>query len=169
MTAQNPYTTTPTGILMDTAMPPTGCHVVSCSAHGCRGDCWRGLDIFVPGLPAPQGSKRHVGNGVMVESSARVKPWRQDVREAALADGTRVTGPVSVDLLFMMPRPKSAKAGQAADKRPDLDKLVRAVLDALTSAGTFEDDARVIDLHARKRLTAPGEQTGCRIVVRSRS
>jgi crossover junction endodeoxyribonuclease RusA len=177
MTAQNPYVTidpnAPPIIPVaeppsQPAMPPTGCHVVSCSTHGCRGDCWRELSIFVPGVPAPQGSKRHVGNGVMVESSKRVKPWRQDVREAALATGVRITGPVSVDLLFVMPRPKSAKPGQAADKRPDLDKLVRAVLDALTSAGTFEDDARVVSLLARKALTQPGlEMTGCAILVRS--
>lgn len=31
------------------------------------------------GLPAPQGSKRHVGEGRMVESSKRVKPWRRQV------------------------------------------------------------------------------------------
>jgi len=36
------------------------------------------------GIAAPQGSKRHVGNGVMLESSDRVRPWRQDVRFAAL-------------------------------------------------------------------------------------
>lgn len=29
----------------------------------------------VLGLPAPQGSKTHVGEGRMVESSKRVKPW----------------------------------------------------------------------------------------------
>lgn len=125
------------------------------------------IDLFVPGHPASQGSKRHVGNGVMVESSKRVKPWRQDVREAALAVGTKLTGPVSVGLRFIMPRPKNARPGQAADKRPDLDKLTRAVLDALTSAGTFEDDARVVDLHVTKRLAEPGEIVGCRIIVRS--
>ena len=34
------------------------------------------------GLPAPQGSKRHVGEGRMVESSKRVKPWRRQVAAA---------------------------------------------------------------------------------------
>jgi Holliday junction resolvase RusA-like endonuclease len=41
------------------------------------------LVITVFGQPAPQGSKRHVGHGVMVESSKKVKPWRQDVVAAA--------------------------------------------------------------------------------------
>lgn len=30
--------------------------------------------IIVHGIPAPQGSKRHVGNGVLLESSKMVKP-----------------------------------------------------------------------------------------------
>lgn len=35
--------------------------------------------------PAPQGSKRHVGKGVMIESCANVKPWRELVAQAAMA------------------------------------------------------------------------------------
>ena len=43
--------------------------------------------IFIPvrGVPAPQGSKRHIGNGILIENSKKVKPWRQDVRAAAIA------------------------------------------------------------------------------------
>lgn len=37
------------------------------------------------GTPAPQGSKRHVGRGVMIESSKNLKPWREAVKYAALA------------------------------------------------------------------------------------
>ena len=42
--------------------------------------------IFIPvrGVPAPQGSKRHIGHGIMIENSKKVKPWRQDVRAAAI-------------------------------------------------------------------------------------
>ena len=47
------------------------------------------IQIIAYGLPAPQGSKRfvgmHGGRGVMVESSRRVKPWREIVHAAALA------------------------------------------------------------------------------------
>ena len=43
-------------------------------------------EIFIPvlGLPAAQGSKKHVGRGILVESSKKVAPWRQDVRYAAV-------------------------------------------------------------------------------------
>ena len=43
----------------------------------------RALTVIVYGTPAPQGSKRHVGHGRMIEQSKRVKPWRNDVKAAA--------------------------------------------------------------------------------------
>lgn len=63
----------------------------------------------VAGVPAPQGSKRgYVANGraILVESSAKVKPWRADVRQAAedAHHGPPLLGPVVVWLRFRMPR-----------------------------------------------------------------
>jgi Holliday junction resolvase RusA-like endonuclease len=46
------------------------------------------LVITVHGTPAPQGSKHGFVRGgkvAMVESSQKVKPWRQDIKHAALA------------------------------------------------------------------------------------
>ena len=55
--------------------------------------------------PAPQGSKRHVGNGRMVESSAKVKPWREAVRQEALATGLAISDqPIYLHLLFRFHR-----------------------------------------------------------------
>lgn len=123
------------------------------------------VKFFVPGIPAPQGSKRHLGGGVLVESSKRVKPWRTDVRETALRHFTApLTGPVDVHLHFTFPRPKShfgtgrnaGRVKQAAPpryahtQRPDLDKLIRAVLDALTGVA-WRDDSQVVGLTATKR------------------
>lgn len=159
------------------------------------------LTLTVYGLPAPQGSKRHVGNGVLVESSKRVKPWREDVRQAALdamppttatiqEDGQPVelptvggpfTGPVTLDVTFVLPRPKShhrtgrhqhllrGTAPATPVGRPDLDKLLRAVMDALTSAWTWKDDAQVIALTARKCYCRTGltlDRPGAVITIR---
>lgn len=127
--------------------------------------------IFIPGNPAPQGSKRHLGNGVMVESSKRVKPWRSDIRSALLDDGgqprARFAGPVRVDLEFVLPRPKGApkKRTPAADKRPDIDKLLRAVFDAIGSAGVWRDDSQVVEARQVKRIAEIGETPGCRIGI----
>lgn len=67
------------------------------------------ISFFVPGKPAPQGSKRHVGRGILIESSKEVGPWRERVALAAHshADGP-MGGPVGIRLEFVMPRPKSA-------------------------------------------------------------
>jgi len=105
------------------------------------------LEIKVIGTPAPQGSKRHVGRGILIESSAKVKPWREAVVWAARESGGKVPGPVVVDLTFTLQRPKSRpKRDIWPDRKPDLDKLTRSTLDALTTAGAIEDDARVVGL-----------------------
>ena len=78
------------------------------------------LTITVLGLPAPQGSKRHVGDGIMVESSKRVRPWRSDVKAAAEraigTDWTPIKGPVSLTATFFFLRPRSHyRTGRFAD------------------------------------------------------
>lgn len=123
--------------------------------------------LFIPGVPAPQGSKRHVGHGRMIESSTAVGPWRERVALAVHNEHwPLLSGPVAVDLTFVMPRPKSTPKTRTppAIKRPDLDKMIRAVLDALTGI-TFADDAQVVELVANKRLADPGCQPGVWITV----
>ena len=124
------------------------------------------ISIFIPGHPAPQGSKRHVGHGIMVESCARVKPWRESIRSALITDAgqpkERISGAVICSLEFVLPRPKSApkRSTPPAMKKPDLDKLSRAVFDAVTSAGVIEDDSRIVDVRGVKRLAEINETPG---------
>ena len=100
----------------------------------------------VLGKPAPQGSKRHVGRGVMVESSKRCKPWRQDVRHTALdlrpEDWyANMDAAISISVVFVFARPKNhfRTNGQLKPSAPtyctarigDVDKLARSILDSL--------------------------------------
>ena len=41
------------------------------------------LQFYVVGDPAPQGSKKHVGNGRFIESSKKLAPWRAAVADSA--------------------------------------------------------------------------------------
>ncbi|PXY17365.1 hypothetical protein BA062_37760 [Prauserella flavalba] len=140
------------------------------------------VHLFVPGKPAPQGSKRHVGNGVMVESSKAVRPWREDIRQALLAEHDNahpLAGPLAVTIQFVMPRPKSHyRTGRNAERlrdnaprlpagKPDIDKLARAVLDAIGSAHVWQDDAQVVNLHATKIYQALDEKPGAWIEITS--
>ena len=127
------------------------------------------LVLFVPGIAAPQGSKRHVGKGIMIESSAKVKPWRESIRWSILEvwKGPPMTGAISVYLDFIMPRPASTPKRKTppAIKRPDIDKLARACLDAIGSAGVYGDDSQVTRLSATKRIAEIGESPGLQLQV----
>jgi crossover junction endodeoxyribonuclease RusA len=119
-------------------------------------------EFWVPGRPAPQGSKRHIGNGRMVEMSKTVGPWRDLIRgRAHQAFPVPLAGPVAVTVDFVFTRPASARRTMPC-VRPDLDKLIRAVLDGLTTAehrgvkitGAFDDDGQVTQLIAVKSYGA---------------
>lgn len=115
-----------------------------------------GVSFSVVGRPAPQGSKRAVRPGVMVEMSRYVKPWRRDVEAAGKAavgmEWTPLDGALLLDVTFVQLRPKSAPKDRVHPTvAPDLSKLVRSTEDALTTAGIIRDDARITDLHAYKR------------------
>lgn len=127
------------------------------------------IEIIVHGSPAPQGSKKFVGTtktgrGLMVESSKKVKPWRMDVKLAAeqartaYALLTPLDGPLSVSMVFTLPKPASApkKRRTWPDKKPDVSKLARSTEDALSDAGLWADDARVVE-YTRLAKVFPGE------------
>ena len=133
------------------------------------------LVITVHGKPAPQGSKRHVGNGVMLESSAKVKPWREAVKSAALqVRGDRLEGAVEVAVCFTFDKPKSApkrrRTWPVTRSSGDVDKLLRSTFDALTDAGVFKDDSQIVHVSAWKAFTdddnAPMNTPGAVIRVR---
>lgn len=131
------------------------------------------LEFDVIGKPTPQGSKRAFvrnGRANLVEvAGAALKTWRADVEaaaRAALAEETILEDPVEVHIAFRLPRPKSRPDGDWHGTRPDVDKLTRAVLDALTTARVWEDDCLVADLRVWKQYTPAGTEPGALIAVR---
>jgi crossover junction endodeoxyribonuclease RusA len=127
------------------------------------------IEIIVFGTPGPQGSKRFVGHaksgrGIMIESSPKAKTWREAVKAAAIErlGGYSIAGPVRVEMIFTLPKPKSAPKTRKTwpDRKPDLSKLVRSTEDALTDAGAWEDDARVVFCASSKVF--PGEHPDAR-------
>lgn len=126
------------------------------------------ISFAVRGIPAPQGSKSFkglskAGRAILTESSKKVRPWRQDVKAAAEALIERmglapIDGPVIVRMVFTLPKPASAPKRRRTYpmRTPDLSKLARSTEDALTDAGIWTDDARVIE-YARLAKVFPGE------------
>ena len=125
------------------------------------------LEIYIPIEAQPQGSKKaFVVNGkvVLVESSNNLKKNRKLVSahitsEAYKDKWVRVTKPaaVFVQAVFGMRKPPSVTRRQHT-VAPDLDKLGRFLLDALTDAGNvFEDDSQVTELNLAKEYSnSPG-------------
>ena len=144
------------------------------------------LTLRVHGLPAPQGSKKHVGRGILVESSKRAKPWRQDVKLDTRDQykGQPFAGPVSIAITFWLPRPQShyrVLGGQLSNViKPnapthsiscadgDIDKLVRCTLDGLSAkcgGVIIADDSLVVTLSCEKRYVTAEEGCGATIQV----
>lgn len=135
------------------------------------------LTFTVTGLPAPQGSKRHIGKGIMVESSKNVKPWRQDVKFTALAtkpDSWDTAPPMALSVVFRFQRPKShygknglrpsAPLHATSAQLGDIEKLVRSTNDAMTGV-LFDDDRQVVSVNATKRYCTQGELPGAIITL----
>ena len=99
-----------------------------------------------------------------MESSKAVKPWREAVKWAVLLsvsgdeDFDMIHGPVMASMVFTVRKPTSApkKRKTYPSTKPDLSKLIRSTEDALTDAGVWEDDARVIG-YVRAAKVFPGE------------
>lgn len=127
------------------------------------------LEIRVFGNPAPQGSKRFMGikggKGIMIESSKAVKPWREAVKHAALdamqSRSGAICGALVVEMVFTVVKPASAPKKRVTypDRKPDLSKLIRSTEDALSDAGVWEDDARVIEYRLTSKVY-PNEGAG---------
>lgn len=128
----------------------------------------RVIRIVVRGTPAPQGSKSFkgmskAGRAILTESSKKVRPWRQDVKAAAeqllaLSGGQPIDAPVTVRMVFTLAKPQSAPKRRRTYpmRTPDLSKLARSTEDALSDAGVWADDARVVE-YSRLAKVYPGE------------
>lgn len=133
------------------------------------------MKFAVQGIkPAPQGSKVHVGNGIMREACTRVEPWRFAVNKAALELKEPITDkPVMVQITFIFERPKYHYNTKGILKQdapfykhtsPDLDKLCRSTLDGITGA-LIKNDSQVVNLICCKIYANEGELPGALITI----
>lgn len=116
--------------------------------------------FYVLGDPQPEGDlvcRRDPTHKLYHPNHAKLHPWRNAITEACRVQNITpwpASTPVAVDLTFSVARGKTVTR-ELPTTRPDLDKLVRAVLDALTAAKVLHDDAQVVEVGARKRYADP--------------
>lgn len=72
---------------------------------------------------------------------------------------------LTVEAVFHLPRGKTVKRLWPTVP-PDVDKLARCLLDALTDAHLISDDKQVVTLNARKVYATPQRGPGAEIVVK---
>jgi Holliday junction resolvase RusA-like endonuclease len=142
----------------------------------------RSLSFWVPGIPAPGGSKKAFipkgwSRAIITDDSKRNKEWRSVVALAgyeamrASPDGQILfEGPLSLSITFIMPRIKAhfdskgnlrRHAPTYVITRPDAGKLKRSTEDALTGV-VWHDDAQVSVIMI---LRIYGGKTGAQIKV----
>ena len=128
------------------------------------------------GAPATKGSLTRMPNGAMLPagtamSRKRFTNWRDDCRSAAMdamADNEPSRLPIRLMVEFQLPYPiSSIRKWQLGwwphIKKPDVDKLLRAVLDALTGI-VWVDDSQVCFVTMNKVYAWNG-QAGAHFIV----
>jgi Holliday junction resolvase RusA-like endonuclease len=134
----------------------------------------RSIHFSVPGRPHPQQARITVRgkrpatyyDDALLDYRARIAHEAGKAYNLGLPAGTirpPSPNPVSIQVTFAFPRPKSHYNAQRqvrpafmesyVTKRPDLDRLASALHDALMVGGVLADDAQVIRLEATKIWT----------------
>ena len=124
------------------------------------------VEFFAPGIPQPKGSTRafvKAGRAVVTSDNPKLKGWQRTIAQSAPAR-VMFDGAVSVVARFEMPHPTTGKRRQFHTVRPDVDKLLRAVNDALTGV-LWKDDSQIVNLEGEKTYAMVGSQPGVTVLV----
>lgn len=137
------------------------------------------ITFTVHGIPMPQPRPRAFARKFGDTWQARVfnpgtaEGWKSQIAQAAkdLRPAQPIGGAVRLNICFLMPRPKSQfkangvlrpDAPTMHAKKPDIDNLAKAVMDALTVLGFWTDDGQVCALGLEKRMSS---EPGARIEI----
>ena len=118
------------------------------------------IKFTVRGVAVPQGSTRAFVVGkraVTTNKTPQLTAWRNAIADEArkVAPPALLGGALQVSCYFTFEPPKSRKKqGMTMYSRPDIDKLLRAVLDACTGV-LWHDDAQVCILRGQKVYVSP--------------
>lgn len=136
------------------------------------------LTFFIPHTPKSQGRHRKGRNGFYPDpDSEKYKKIVQSyAQEAILKAGSHnfpISGPVSMEMFFCIPIPRSwsKKATEQAQNgmikhtfKPDLDNLEKIVMDALNKL-VYVDDAQVCEKNTRKEYAPASTPAGTFVAI----
>lgn len=120
-----------------------------------------GLEFRVPGTPVAQPRHRASCRGgfarIYLPKDHAVHEWKRAIHvcvEREIKKIGAIEGPVRLELLFSFEAKTRASMNQWRTKKPDIDNLAKAVMDALTDAGAWQDDSQVVCMHCAKVMGA---------------
>ena len=129
------------------------------------------VQFFAPGIPRGQPRPRavHVNGRTHMYDPGTAGEWKMAIAlgAARIVPPQPFRGPLSVDISFRFPRPKHRGSRRCVphDRKPDIDNLAKAVLDALTDIRMWHDDSQVFSLSARKVYCDAGSTPGAEITI----
>ena len=121
------------------------------------------MRFFCPVTPTAKGRPRF-GKGRVYTPEKTVKATNALGLFLGMHRPRSKSGPIWLGLRFVMPLPASSPRrdlGAPHVVKPDLDNLVKLVMDAMTKDGKWwGDDSQVYCVHAEKRYQEKGEAHG---------
>lgn len=116
------------------------------------------VSFTVIGVAVPKGSLkafvRH-GHAHLTHDNPQTRSWQHLVAAQAQAvvhldHVAQFLGPIAIRVTFALPRPATLpRRITTHTKKPDLDKLLRNIGDALRGV-LYRDDAQIVEWHGRK-------------------
>lgn len=136
------------------------------------------FSLFIPGTPASKGSYRPItgrsrttGKPVtrLIPMDKKERPWRDHVRDTILSHKHPTIPPnsyIKIETTFYLPRPKTIPPTKRKHPtvKPDIDKLQRALYDAITETQIWHDDSQITDVTSHKRY-ADNTTTGVSLTI----
>lgn len=136
------------------------------------------MRAFIYGKPKPQPRPRAFARGgrAGVYNPNNADEWKAQVSAGLVKYANMdIKKPFNLNLDFYMPRPKShygtgRNAGKLKEsapsyhtRTPDIDNLVKAVMDAITVLNVWSDDSQVVSIDACKSWSDIPEKSGVEI------
>lgn len=122
------------------------------------------ISFFVRGIPKPTQTGSTIRAGGRSFPTYRNTAWAGYCRLVASEQGqAMISGPVIVELIFFLPRPKKPKC-PVPITRPDLDNLQKKLLDGFNGI-LWVDDSQIVESHVKKRYA---DQDGPGLLVQVR-
>ena len=121
------------------------------------------LVFSVEGEPKGKGRPRFskVGGFVKTYTDQKTRDYESLISQAArtaMGETPPMEGPISASMYFRLPIPKSTPKKRVASllgglvrptKKPDLDNMNKAILDAMNGI-VYKDDSQVVTIHSKK-------------------